>query len=109
MDWRTIKSIIVYRWSRHRLAVLSALGAVVVGGVLWGAATPEAYSPTHYIVKWKATGMCTVVGERPAQRDNYKIVWFTTLERIARKKAREFKETGRCGRVPLPKPRLRRS
>ena len=101
MDWRAIKSIIAYRWSRHRLAVLAALGTVVVGGVLWGAATPEAYAPTHYIIKWKATVMCTVVGERPAQRDKYKIVWFTTLERIALKKAREFRETGRCGRVPL--------
>ncbi len=109
MDWRSMKSIIVSRLSRHRLGILAALGAVVVGGVLWGAAAPEASSATHYIIKWRATGMCSVVGERPAERDRYKLVWFTTLERIARKTAREFKDTGRCGRVQLPRPRLRRS
>ena len=109
MNLQSIKSTIAYRWSRHRLGVLAALGAAVVGGVLWGATAPKAYSLTHYIIKWRATGMCSVVGERPAERHKYKIVWFTTLERIARKKAREFKESGRCGRVPLRQPELRRT
>ena len=78
------------------------MGAVMIGVVLWLASAPEPNSPTHYIVKWQATGMCTVVRERPDKTRTYKIVGFTTLRRLAEKKALEFKETGKCGRVPLP-------
>ena len=105
MNWRSTKSFILYLCSRHRLKLVAAVGAVVVGGSIWAASAPAYYSPTHYIIKSKATGLCTVVRERPAQRDKYKIVWFTTLKRVAIKKARELKKTGRCRRVPLPRQR----
>jgi hypothetical protein len=85
------------------LKAVAVLGVVLVGGVLWVAAAPEAYSPTHYVVRWENTGMCTVVRERPADRRKYKIVWFTTLKRVAARKARELKETGKCLRAPLPR------
>lgn len=115
MNWRLMISIVRqsvlpvvrYQCFRHRLKVMAALGAVVVGGVLWGAATPEAYAPTHYVLRWKNTGMCTVVRERPADRSKYKILWFTTLKRVAARKASELKESGRCRRAPLPRPQKR--
>jgi hypothetical protein len=89
------------------LAAVAALGVVLVGGVLWAAAAPAAYPPTHYVLRWKATGLCTVVRERPAERRKYKILWFTTAKRVAMRKARELKDIGRCRRVPQPRPRQR--
>ncbi len=109
MDWRSTKSFILYWCSRHRLKLVAAVGALVVGGSIWAASAPAYYSPTHYIIKSKATGLCTVVRERPTDRRKYTIVWFTTLKRVAIKKAREFKKSGRCRRVPLPRSRQRRS
>ena len=102
MNWKSIMHPIWGKLSHHRLGVMASLGAIVVGGVLWVAAAPAAYSPTHYVVKWADTGMCTVVRERPNDGRKYKIVWFTTLKRIASRKASELKETGKCGRTPLP-------
>jgi hypothetical protein len=104
MNWRTVKPIILNQCLRHRLKAVAALGAVVVGGVLWVAAAPAAYSPTHYVVRWANTGMCTVVRERPDGDRKFKIVWFTTLKKVAIRKSRELKETGRCRRAPLPRP-----
>ncbi len=83
---------------------MATLGGVVIGGALWVAALPEPYSPTHYVLKWKNTGLCTVVRERPEERNKYKIVWFTTLKRVAYRKAKEFKKSGKCGRVALQTP-----
>ena len=100
MNWRTIKPFISYQWPRHRV---KALGVLVVGGVMWGATAPEAYSPTHYVLRWKNRGMCAVVRERPDQRRKYAIIWFTTLKRVAIRKARELKEIGKCRRVPKPR------
>jgi len=81
---------------------VAALGVLVVGGIMWGATAPEAYSPTHYVLRLKYTGMCAVVRERPDQRRIYAIVWFTTLKRVAIRKARELKEIGKCCRVLKP-------
>ena len=105
MNWKSIMPPICRKLSRHRLKAVAALGAVVVSGVLWVAAAPEAHSPTHYVVRWENTGMCTVVRERPTDGRKFKIVWFTTLKKVANRKATEFKETGKCGRAPLPRPR----
>jgi hypothetical protein len=106
MNLQSIKPFLLHLGSRHRLKAVAVLGAVVVGGVLWVAAAPEAYSPTHYVVRWENTGMCTVVRERPTEEDRkFKIVWFTTLKKVANRKATEFKETGKCGRAPLRRSR----
>ncbi len=104
MNWQDVltnaRNIALARLAPHRLKVAAGLGAVLIGAVVWGAASP-AYSTTFYIVKWNRTGLCTVVDERPEDRRRYKTMWFTTFQKVADQKMREFKETGRCGRVAL--------
>ncbi|MDX1483465.1 MAG: hypothetical protein R3229_03190 [Alphaproteobacteria bacterium] len=98
--------VILERVSRHRFTAAAAAGFVLTAAIVWTAAAPD-HAPTHYVVRWKATGLCTVVRERPPERQKYATMWFTTLKHVAQKKAKEFKENGRCARIPQERRTLR--
>lgn len=97
-NWQTVSEAAQRGLSEYRYSIAAGLGAVVVGTVVWSASGPE-YSPTYYVVKWNATGLCTVVDDRPEDRRKFKTMWFTTLKSVAARKAKELHETGRCARL----------
>ncbi len=61
------------------------------------------YAPTHYVVRWESTGLCTVVRERPPDPHTYATVWTTTFRKVAERKAVELKDSGRCNRTAKPR------
>jgi hypothetical protein len=97
-DWKALLQAARRGRADYRYTVAAGLGAVVVGSVVWSASEPE-YSSTYYVVKWKATGLCTVVEDRPEDGRKFKTLWFTTLRRVAARKAEELHENGRCARL----------